>query len=176
MAIKEYSIFPKAPVLLEPHYHIFSVISRTLVWGVLLLCRPSWLDHIYLSLFFMYISISFYSYVCMYVCLSLSLSLYIYIYIYRCSSPDLSENKRRNQSTVDHRLKALGMIQKLSKFPHLLVESNIRYRFNNCLYYLLFSRSKKSHKNIFWQSSCWQLHKCKTTMSWWLDLQPWQKL
>ena len=33
MAIKEYSAFPKAPALLEPHHQIFSVISRALVGG-----------------------------------------------------------------------------------------------------------------------------------------------
>ena len=32
MAMKEYSTFPKAPALLEPHHQIvFSVLSRTLV-------------------------------------------------------------------------------------------------------------------------------------------------
>ena len=35
MAMKGYSAFPKAPALLR----LFSVISRTLVWGVLPLCR-----------------------------------------------------------------------------------------------------------------------------------------
>ena len=33
MTMRGYSAFPKAPALLEPHYHISSVISRTLVWG-----------------------------------------------------------------------------------------------------------------------------------------------
>ena len=46
MAMEEYSGFPKAPTLLEPHYQIVSVISWTLVvggvgGGVLLHCREA---------------------------------------------------------------------------------------------------------------------------------------
>ena len=40
IAMKEYSAFPKVPGL-EPHHRIFSFISRTLVWGVLLICRDA---------------------------------------------------------------------------------------------------------------------------------------
>ena len=35
MAMKRCSAFPKAPASLEPHHQIFSVISRTLIGGVL---------------------------------------------------------------------------------------------------------------------------------------------
>ena len=41
VAMKEYSTFPKAPALLEPHHQIFSVISRTLVGGVTPICRDT---------------------------------------------------------------------------------------------------------------------------------------
>ena len=41
MAMKGYSAFPKAPPLLEPTTRLFSVISRTLIWGVLPLCREA---------------------------------------------------------------------------------------------------------------------------------------
>ena len=39
--MKGYSTFPKNPALLKPHHQIFTVISKTFVWGVLLLCRDS---------------------------------------------------------------------------------------------------------------------------------------
>ena len=42
MAMKAYSAFPKAPTLLELHYHMqFSIISRTLVRGLLPFCRDA---------------------------------------------------------------------------------------------------------------------------------------
>ena len=58
MAMKGYPAFPKAPTLLEPHHQILSVISRTLVGGILLLSRkavvvfysPSWLSKCILML------------------------------------------------------------------------------------------------------------------------------
>ena len=37
MAMKRHSAFPEALALVEPHYHIFNVISWTLIRGVLLL-------------------------------------------------------------------------------------------------------------------------------------------
>ena len=37
--MKKLSAFPKATVLLKPTIRLFSVISRTVVEGVLLLCR-----------------------------------------------------------------------------------------------------------------------------------------
>ena len=40
MAMKEYSVFPKAPALLEPHHQIF-VSHRTLIEGVLPLSRDA---------------------------------------------------------------------------------------------------------------------------------------
>ena len=41
MAVKRYSAFPKTSALLEVHYSWFSVISRTLIWGILPLCRDA---------------------------------------------------------------------------------------------------------------------------------------
>ena len=53
MAIKEYSVFPKAPALLEPCYQIVSCYIQGTRWAVLPLCSdavgvfysPSRLDH-----------------------------------------------------------------------------------------------------------------------------------
>ena len=62
MALKEYSAFPKAPTLLKPHYQIACVMSRTLIGGVLPLCKDA------VGVF--------------YSPSQLGLCVYIYIYIY----------------------------------------------------------------------------------------------
>ena len=41
MALKGYSAIPKTPALLKPHFQFFSIISRTLVGGVLTLSRDT---------------------------------------------------------------------------------------------------------------------------------------
>ena len=72
MAIKKYSEFPKAPVLLEPHHQTFKFHIRTLVGEVLhigreavgVFCSPSRLGHEELVFF----------HICTFS--------YIYIYIY----------------------------------------------------------------------------------------------
>ena len=59
MAMKEYSAFPKAPALMEPHHQILSFISSTVIRGVLPLCRnavsvsysPNRLGNIYIYIY-----------------------------------------------------------------------------------------------------------------------------
>ena len=82
MAMKGYSAFPKAPTLLEPlTIRLFSAISRTLVGGVLPLCKGAvgvfystppadWANWEYISV-----------YVCLHICVHVYVVVFVHIYM-----------------------------------------------------------------------------------------------